>query len=291
MSDLKKFNEYLEEDFNQALIEPSSAAAQQAKKLNLQYVGFGRYEDPNTQQITHIVQNERLVPFSKAVKSNAFKQQSADDYGSFVKQQLPQIEQVHTYLSSYYKPESYSEDELDAIQEYTGVGYFDINEKLYSLPTGIKANKIQPEFDGDEIPAHVASLDTALNKTKCPIETLVYVGLGTDYDITNFIPGKSFAFKGYRSTTLNPNIALNYNSRVNKTAQRQQTVMLQIRVKKGSKGMFVDDFSANPGESEYLLPRGSKVKILSGPNKLVGSNAYTGSNGLEVLYYDCELVK
>jgi hypothetical protein len=291
MTELVKFKQFFGEDFNQALVEPSSAAAAQAKKLGLQYVGFGRYEDPNTQQVTHIVQNERLVPFSKAIKSNAFKQQSADDYGSMVKQQLPQIEQVHTYLSSYYKPESYTEDELDAIQEFTGPGYLDINEKLYSLPTGIKANKIEPEFDGDEIPAHVAALDTALNKTKCPVETLVYVGLGPEYDITQFVPGKSFSFKGFRSTTLNPNIALNYNSRVNKTAQRQQTVMLQIKVKKGSKGMFVDDFSANPGESEYLLPRGSKVKILSGPNKLVGSNAYTGSNGLEVLYYDCELVK
>jgi len=67
--------------------------------------------------------------------------------------------------------------------------------------------------------------------------------------------------------------------------------MLQIKIPKGSKGMFVEDFSANPGESEFLLPRGSKVKVVSGPNKLVGSNAYTGSSGLEVLYFDCVLVK
>ena len=288
---LKKYNQFLEEDFNAALAEPSSEAAAQAKKLKLQYVGFGRYEDPKTQQITHIVQNEKLVPFNKAVKSNTYKTQNADDYGSFVKQQMPDLENVHNDLANYYAAEKYTPEELQAVQEYTGTDYMDINEKLYSLPTGIKGDQIEPEYDGDPIPDQVVNLDSALNKMKAPYDIMVYVGLGTEYDITQFVPGKAFRFKGYRSTTLNPNIALNYNSRVNKTASRQQTVMLQIKVKKGSKGMFVDDFSANAGESEYLLPRGSKVKIVNGPNKLVGSNAYTGSNGLEVLYFDCELVK
>jgi hypothetical protein len=288
---MKKFNQYMSEDFGAALAEPSSVAASQAKKLNLQYVGFGRYEDPKTQQITHIVQNDKLVPFNKAVKSNTYKTQNADDYGNYVKQQMPDLENIHNAMANYYAADNYTPEELQAIQEYTGTDYFDINEKLYSLPTDTKADQIQPEYDGDPIPDQVKNLDNALNKMKAPYDILVYVGLGTEYDITNFVPGKSFKFKGYRSTTLNPNIALNYNSRVNKTAIRQQTVMLQIKVKKGSKGMFVDDFSANSGESEYLLSRGSKIKIVNGPNKLVGSNAFTGSNGLEVLYFDCELVK
>lgn len=288
---LKKFNQYINEDLGGALAEPSSNAAAEAKRLGLQYVGFGRYEDPKTQQITHIVQNERLVPFNKAMKSNSFKAASKDDYGNYTKQFMPDIEQHQNFMTDYYKPEYYDENELSAVEQYTGTDYMDINQKLYELPTGIKADQIQPEYDGDPIPQQVAALDSALNKLKTKNEFLVYVGLGTEYDITNFTPGKSFKFKGFRSTTINPNIALNYNSRVNKTASRQQTVMLQIKVPKGSKGMFVEDYSANPGESEFLLPRGSKVKIVSGPNKLVGSNAYTGSSGLEVLYYDCVLVK
>jgi hypothetical protein len=286
-----KFINYMNEDFTGALQEPSSAAAQEAKKLGLQYVGFGKYEDPKTQQITHIVQNERLVPFKKAVKTNSFKSQSADDYGSYTKQIMPEIEQNHQFLASYYKPETFTEDELSAIQEYTDTAYFDINERLYALPTNIKAKDIEPEFDDDPIPQQVAALDSALNKIKCPIDALVYVGLGSEYDLTKFVPGSSFSFKGYRSTTLNPNIALNYNGRTNKTAMRNQTVMLQIRIKKGSKGVMVDEYSANPGESEFLLPRGSKIKILAGPNKLVGSNAYSGDSNLEVLYFDCELSK
>ena len=288
---MKKFNQYLYEDLNNALVEPSSNAAAEAKKLRLQYVGFGRYEDPNTQQISHVVQNDRLVPFNKAIKSNTFKQSSQDDYGNFVKQFAPDIEQNQAYMTDYYRPEYYDENELGAVEAYTGTDFFDINNKLYDLPTGIRADQIQPEYDGDPIPAQVAALDSALSKMKTDHEFLSYVGLGTEYDITSFAPGSTFRFKGYRSTTINPNIALNYNSRVNKSVSRQQTVMLQIKVPKGSKGMFVEDFSANPGESEFLLPRGSKVKVVSGPNKLVGSNAYTGSSGLEVLYFDCVLVK
>ena len=288
---MKKFNEYLYEDLNIALVEPSSNAAAEAKKLNLQYVGFGRYEDPNTQQISHIVQNDRLVPFNKAVKSNTYKQASQDDYGNFVKQAMPDVEQNQNYMVDYYRPEYYDENELGAVEAYTGTDYMDINQKLYELPTGIKADQIQPEYDGDPIPAQVAALDSALKKMKTDHEFFSYVGLGTDYDITSFKPGSSMRFKGFRSTTINPNIALNYNSRVNKSVSRQQTVMLQIKVPKGSNGMFVEDYSANPGESEFLLPRGSKVKVVSGPNKLVGSNAYTGSSGLEVLYFDCVLVK
>lgn len=288
---LKKFSQFINEDLNNALMEPSSNAAAQAQQLGLQYVGFGRYEDPNTQQITHIVQNDRLVPFNRAIKTNSFKSQSQDDYGNYVKQILPEIQNVQNVLYDTYRPEYYQENELDAIEGFTSTDFFDINNKLYTLPAGIKAANIQPEFDGDEIPQKVAALDSALARVKAPQEFLTYVGLGTEYDITSFAPGATFMFKGFRSTTLNPNIALNYNSRVSKTTSRKQTLLLQIKVKKGSKGMYVDDFSANPGESEFLLPRGTRVQVVNGPNKLVGSNAYTGDSGLEVLYFDCVLVK
>jgi len=288
---LKKFSQFINEDLNSALTEPSSTAAAQAQQLGLQYVGFGRYEDPNTQQVTHIVQNDRLVPFNRAIKTNSFKTQSQDDYGNFVKQILPDVQNLQNVLYDTYRPEYYEENELDAVEGFTSTDFFDINQKLYALPAGIKAQNIQPEFDGDEIPQKVAALDSALDRVRAPQEFLTYVGLGTEYNITNFVPGTNFMFKGFRSTTLNPNIALNYNSRVSKTSNRKQTILLQIKVKKGSKGMYVDDFSSNPGESEFLLQRGSKVQVIAGPNKLVGSNAYTGDNGLEVLYFDCVLVK
>jgi hypothetical protein len=288
---MKKFNQYIKEDLGGALVEPKSASAEQAKQLGLTYVGFGRYEDPNTQQITHIVQNDRLVPFSKAMKTNTFKQQSSDDYGNYVKGMMPEIEQKRAQIGSYYRPEDYEDAELDAVEAYTGIDFLDINDKLYSLPTNIPADQIQPEFSDDNIAQKVAALDSALDKVAAPIDFITYTGLDTSYNLEDFVPGRTFQFKGYRSTSLNTNIALNYNSRTNKTAGRKQTILLQIRVKKGSKGMYVDEFSSNPGESEYLLPRGSKVRINRGPNKLIGSNAYSQDPNLEVLYFDCDLVK
>jgi len=288
---MKKFNDFINEDLNGALVEPKSASSAQAKSLGLQYVGFGRYEDPNTQQITHIVQNDRLVPFSKAMKTNTFKQQSSDDYGNYVKALLPEIKDLNSTLSKSYVPETYSNDELDAVEAYTSADFLDINDKLYSLPAGISADQIQPEFDGDDVPQKIAALDTALNKVTAPVDFLAYCGLSSELKSDDFTPGKKFKFKGYRSTSINPNIALNFNSRSNVSSSRRQTVLLQIRVKAGSKGMFVEEFTSNVGESEYLLPRGTTVKIKSGPHKLVGSNAYSEDPNLEVVYFTCELAK
>lgn len=288
---MKKFTEFLYEDLGGALVEPQSQASQEAARLGLAYVGFGRYEDPRTQQITHIVQNGRLVPFNKAVKTNTFKKNSADDFGSYTKNLRPEVEQNHMDLGEYYVPENYDENELAAVESYTGEDYLDINDKLYSLPVGIPADKIEPEYDGDDLPLKVAALDSALSKVPSPKEFLVYTSLGDGYNLEDFKAGQSFRFKGFRSTTLDPNIALNFGSKTGAQSRRKQTVILQILVRQGSKGMYVDDYSATPGEAEFLLPRGSTVKITGGPNKLVGSNGYSKDMNHQVIFFNAEIVK
>jgi hypothetical protein len=277
---MKKFGQYMREDLTGALVEPQSDSSAQAKKLGLTYVGFGRYTD-NTGQVSYIVQDDKLIPFSKAVKSNSFKQLSGDDFGSYTGAMKPQIDQANQDLTSFYPPENYDDAELDAIKTYTEGSYYDINEKLASLPRGIAANKIQPEFDGDTRPQMIASLDSALAKSKTPIDILTYAGLNSDFDPTSLVAGSTFAFKGFRSTSLNPSNIFNGDT----------VMVMQIRAKAGSKGMYLDDFSATPGDQEFLLPRGSKIKILSGPSKMVGSNAATQDSNKQILYFDCQLVK
>jgi len=288
---MKKFNEFLFEDLGGALVEPQATSSQEAARLGLVYVGFGRYENPQTQQVTHVVQNGRLVPFNKAIKTNSFKKISGDDYGDYIKNLNPEVEQNHTSLSNSYLPENYDENELSAIESYTGEDFIDINDKLYSLPAGIPANQIEPEYDGDELPSIIQSLDSALDKVSAPQDFLVYVSLGSSYNPMDFKPRQEVRFKGYRSTTINPGIALNFDSDKTTSSRRKQTVILQIMIKSGSKGMYVDDYSATPGEGEFLLPRGTSVRIKAGPSKLVGSNGYTGSMNHEVVYFDAELVK
>jgi len=287
---MKKFNEFLYEDLGGALVEPQSTSSQQAKKLGLVYVGFGRYEDPKVGQITHIVQNDRLIPFNKAVKSNSFKSTSADDYGEYTKNLKPEFEQTHNDLINHYVPEKYDEDELAAIESYTGEDYLDINDKLYSLPAGIPGNQIEPEFSDDDLPSKIAALDSALDKSTTPKEFLAYISLGSSYSLEDFAPGQTLRFKGYRSTTINPGIALNFGENTQGQNKRGQTIIIQVLVKRGAKGMYVDDYSATPGEGEFLLPRGSSIKLTAGPNKLVGSNGYTGEMNRQVIFFNAELL-
>lgn len=284
---MKKFRDFLSEDLSGALIEPQSNAAKQAKQLGLVYVGFGRYEDQQTRQITHIVQNDRLVPFSKAVKTNTFQQQSGDDYGSYVKAMRPEIDQVSVALTNHYKPENYSNEELDAIQMYTGSAYNDVNRKLISLPTGIDAKAIQPTTPDDYVPSIISNLDTAIAKSKSPIDFTVYTGLGGNYDPTTFAPGQEMSFKSYRSTSLNPNVVLNNIGRDGD----QSVALFQIQVQKDTTGIYASDFSQASDESEYILPRGSKIRIIDGPFRSVGSNQYTNEQNLQVRYFSCILVK
>ena len=55
--------------------------------------------------------------------------------------------------------------------------------------------------------------------------------------------------------------------------------------------MYVNDFSSNPDESEYILPRGAKIQIIDGPLRSVGSNQFTQESNLQVKYFKCILAK
>lgn len=288
---MKKFDEYrqIREELAGALVEPKSQASAEAKKLNLVYVGFGRYEDPKTQQVTHIVQNGKLVPFSKATKTNSFAKTSGDDFGDYAKNMMPDIEQSHGELSSAYPPEMYDDNELNAIENYSATSYYEINDRLRNLPSGIAADQIEPMYAGDPLPGQVAALDSALKKSKAPKDFIAYASLAPGYSIDSFKPGQNYKFKGFRSLSIDPNVALNYASNTPQ-ASRTTSFALQIHVRKGTNGMYLDDFSPQAGEAEYLLPRGAQVKIVSGPHKMVGSNKRTNNLNQEVYLYVAEVI-
>jgi hypothetical protein len=277
----------LKEDLNVAATEPAgSPAAQEAAKLGLQYVGFGRYEDPRTGQVTHIVQNDQLVPYNKAVGTNTYQQQSSNDINNFAQEMSQSEQELHQALLQEYGAAGFKNDELDAIREFTSGAYKDINERLSELPAGIPAEEIQPESAGDPFPSMIQSLDNALAKNQTQASFVVYNTLdGNAFDITQFKSNTIFAFKGYGSTSISLANALQYNSSYAEGGKN--IVVIQIKVPAGSNGAYVDDYSANPGENEFVLPRGSKVKIVSGPNKLIGA---VEGNRKNIFYFNAELV-
>lgn len=281
----------INEDLNLiAQHDPVSRSAQQAQTLGLKYVGFGRYEDPKTQQITHIAQNDKLVPFKRAVRTNTFKTQNADDIGTYTELMSPEIQELHAVLTAHYSPEKYDDRQLDAIYTYTNAGYVDINNRLSMLPSGVPANKIEPTSPKDTIIDIISSLDSALKKSRAPGDFLTYTKLAQDIDVTGIQAGTSFRFKGYRDTSINMQTVINSSENSMMSASgRPLVVLLQLRVRKNSPGMYIADYALNSEEGEFLLPRGATIQVVSGPNKLVGSDGATQTMNLEIMYYDCVL--
>lgn len=276
---------YIKEDLTNALIIPDkSPAAQQAAQMGLVYVGFGRYEDPATGQVAYIVQNEKLVPFGKAIRTNSYQATNSDDFGNFIQYLQPQVEEDVAKLMNTYMPEDYSEEELDAIKQFTDTGYYNVNSLLNSLPPNIMTKQIQPTSLSDNSPQIIQALDTALARNKLPKEIVGYATLSSDVDSGSIAPNSMVLFKGYRSTTLDISTILNKFTEDGNGGG----VVFQILMPKGSGGMYLDDFSSNPGESEYLLPRSSTIKIVSGPNKLSGTYQ-SPDNNLSIVFYSCEL--
>lgn len=269
--------------------DPKSKAAQQAQKMGLVYVGFGRYEDPKTKQITHVVVNDNLTPFRKAVKSNTFRTQQADDFGTYSAIMQPEIDQIHAALVQGYPPEKFDDQELDAINVFTNGGFIDINNRLNSLPAGVPVNKIEPQSLDDTFPDLIASLDSATKKGRAPMDFMTYTKLGSDVDVSTLSAGSTFRFRGFRSTSLNVTNVVSSpdNERQDPQSGRSTAVVLQLNIKKNSKGLYASDFSATPEEQEFILPRGARIEVSTDFQKLVGSDAMMNTLNLQVYYADC----
>jgi hypothetical protein len=171
----------IKEDITNALLVPhQSDAAKQAASMGLRYVGFGRYEDPNTRQVTHIVQNDKLVPFSRAVRTNTYQSHSADDFGTFLNALAPDLDKTVGALTKAYSPDKYSDDELDAVKQFTDTAYYNVSSLLNKLPMGIMGKQIMPSNISDETPKIIQALDSAIERTKLPTDLISYVSLSAD---------------------------------------------------------------------------------------------------------------
>lgn len=275
----------IKEELTNALLVPKkSPAAQEAASLGLQYVGFGRYEDPNSGQVTHIVQNDKLVPFSRAVRTNTYQTHSADDFGTYLNALAPDLDKDLTALAKAFTPDKYSEEEIDAIKKYTDTGYYNVSSILNKLPMGIMGKQIQPANISDETPKLIQAMDDAMERTKVPVDLIGYISLSQDLDTNMIGAGRKIGFKSYRSTTLAMNTLLDQYTKSGSGGG----VVLQVLIPKGSSGLYADDFSANPGEREFILPRSSSIEVLSGPNKLSGTYM-SADNNLQVHFFNCKL--
>lgn len=261
------------EDLNWAADEPSQIAAQQAQKLKLKHVGFGRYAD-DTDQVTHVAHNDKLVPFKNAIKSTDYRKTRSADYETLFSQMSPAVEEAHAILADAHSPEVYDADEIDVIQQFISGSYAEINEHLAKLPAGIAANKIQPTGPDDVIPEMIELLDSAMKRSRSPIEFIGYTKVDIDTEIKS-----GFKFRSYRSLSINLANVI--------TPDEETPVVLQIRVKKNTRGLYAANFSEMPEETEFILPRGATIEVISGPTPLVGTDSELGGANRQIIYYDC----
>jgi hypothetical protein len=70
-------------------------------------------------------------------------------------------------------------------------------------------------------------------------------------------------------------------------------VVFQMEIKKGQKAIYIDPMSSNGGEKETLLPRGSRIRIISGPHLLddsvVSNNASDEPRPIHLFH--CEIIE
>lgn len=313
---MKKFEEYLEESLAlQAKAEPKSAASKEARKMGLTYMGFGRYADRKG-KLAYLVHDDRLVPYKseqdvddmhykayttqqnepvtkkKSINPTAKGQpaqpskaellkKDADFYNNvnskrskedakILKDLYKDANAVDKELFKFYQSNMFDDTELQAIEEYTSNGYAAINRYLYKgHDDGVSAEQ------DENLNQTIETLDSAFEETQTPFSYTVYSGLSSRYSADKFQLGGEYIFRGYVSTSLSFNTAIGGFADV---GDSDQPVVLQVELKKGQKAIYLDAVSVNSGERETLLPRGSKIKIISGPHVL-DSNLFTDAYG------------
>jgi 2'-5' RNA ligase len=143
--------------------------------------------------------------------------------------------------------EPLKDDELTALIDYTEDGYEAINR---TLRLGQEID-VTDQIDG-EMKKNIDLLDKAIGRNMLPHDTIVWRGVDSEtvYDI--FKPGTTLEDAGFMSTSISKGVAGGFGD-----------TLIQMRVPRGTPGLYVDATDTATGENELLLPRGLHMKVIS----------------------------
>lgn len=294
----------IEESIVQDLkIVPSSKASKEAKSLGLKYMGFGRYANSKG-QITHIVQNDKLIPFykreieksyklinnqqsrlnrtknsekrentEKEIKNtldylntqSKFDKESTEELQTWLKEKREMAEKYSDALSNVYGPESIDEEQYNSLTVWKNGGYSDINQFLHNGLTFDDIDGGQSYENVGEWYNHIKKIDEALNNNKLPFDITVYVGLDSElYNSEKLKKNSKHMFKGYISTSLDFEMCLSLAKK-----SKSAPIILEIDIPKGTNALYLENLIETEDletDFEVLLQRNTKVKIKSGPH-------------------------
>jgi len=136
-----------------------------------------------------------------------------------------------------------------------------------------------------------AGLDAMFKKPGATLQqdARLYRGIGENDPIFTQLragtlrAGTVFEDKGFMSTSVGTSAPINFFS----GSYQGDPVVLRIRAKKGKRAVHIDSLSANKGEGETLLPRGSKIRV-----KGVSQGTVKGERGgsTAVTFIDVDLM-
>lgn len=179
-------------------------------------------------------------------------------------------------LYGYYSPGLFSEEEIQAIIDYTGNSYEVINRYLYKGHD----NGTLPE-DAEYVENTVNVLDSAFNETQAPFAYTIYTGLSQRYNAEDLILGNQYMFRGYVSGTLD------YKNML--TSFSKTSIILQIGINQGQPSIFVDPLMQNSQDLEVLLPRASRIQLINGP-QVYDEQMVDKTTGNPIMFFTCSLV-
>lgn len=147
------------------------------------------------------------------------------------------------------KKQNFTQDEKDALVEYSGHSFRDINLELR-----FAEGDIAPDIRGT-----VKKLDRAFAKSILTEDAKVYRAISNNSFSKiekAYASGQLFEDKAFVSTTKDKAV-------LDEGLFRLKENILEVHVPKGSKAIDMESFAAFPEEKELLLNRGSKFKVRS----------------------------
>lgn len=147
-------------------------------------------------------------------------------------------------LNDHYKLDELCKEmreECSSVRNYTFLGYSVINKHLRK---GGDATELHKITDIDKV------IEAA---PRVPQDMMVIRGIKSKELFDKLTPGVIFEDKAFVSTSADPKAEIATDT----------GMILEIKVPKGSKGIYVEKISDHAYERELLLHRGSKFKVIS----------------------------
>ena len=138
----------------------------------------------------------------------------------------------------------FSDEEKKAVEDYVDFSYQPINGYL----RGHEKRTRVPGFDAQEAISH---LDSAMDKFDLTEDVIVYRGDSIDIFAGRNV-GDELVIPQFMSTSINTEYAQDFNG----------PFFAEIRVPRGTKSLYLGNNSQLPEESELLLSRGLRYKVI-----------------------------